>query len=83
MIVANFSEFRTGLKKYLDEVELNDELLLIKRGVGKGAVMLSLKEYNSIMETLHLLKSQKNTNRLFESIEQINSGQVKKHKFES
>ncbi len=83
MIAANFSEFRTGLKKYLDEVELNDELLLIKRGVGKGAVMLSLKEYNSIMETLHLLKSQKNANRLFESIEQINNGQVKKHKFES
>ncbi len=82
MIAANYSEFRTGLKKYLDAVELNNELLVIKRGPGKGAVMISLEEYNSIMETLHLLKSRKNANRLFESIEQINSGIVEKREFD-
>ncbi len=83
MIVANYSEFRTGLKKFLYEVEDNNELLVIKRGAGKGAVMISLKEYNSLMETLHLLKSKTNANRLFESIDQVNSGLVKKQKFDS
>lgn len=74
MIVANYSEFRKELKDYLDSVELNNETLIIKRGSGKGAVLISLEEYNSIMETLHLLSSKKNAQRLYESIEQMQSG---------
>ncbi len=74
MIAANYSEFRKELKSYLDSVELNNETLIIKRGSGKGAVLISLEEYNSIMETLHLLSSKKNAQRLYESIEQMQSG---------
>ena len=74
MIAANYSEFRKELKGYLDSVELNNETLIIKRGSGKGAVLISLEEYNSIMETLHLVSSKKNAQRLYESIEQMQSG---------
>ncbi len=74
MIAANFTEFRTSLKGFLDSVENDKETLIIKRKTGKGAVMISLDEYNSIMETLHLLSSQKNATRLYESIEQMKSG---------
>jgi antitoxin YefM len=76
MIAANYSEFRKELKDYLDNVELNNETLIIKRGSGKGAVLISLEEYNSIMETLHLLSSKKNAQRLYESIEQMQSGKT-------
>lgn len=76
MMAANYTEFRTNLKKYLDEVEQNQETLIIKRGTGKGTVMLSLDEYNSLMETVHLLSSKKNADRLFESIQQMKEGQV-------
>jgi len=31
MIAANFTEFRTGLKRFLDNVENNHETLVIKR----------------------------------------------------
>ena len=79
MIAANYTEFRTGLKNYLDNVEFNNETLIIKRGSGKGAVLLSLDEYNSIMETLHLLSSKKNAKRLFESIDQIKTGKKVQH----
>ena len=79
MIVANYTEFRTGLKNYLDNVEFNNETLIIKRGSGKGTVLLSLDEYNSIMETLHLLSSKKNAKRLFESIDQIKTGKKVQH----
>jgi len=79
MIAANYTEFRTGLKNYLDNVENNNETLIIKRGSGKGTVLISLDEYNSIMETLHLLSSKKNAKRLFESIEQMKSGKRAKH----
>ncbi len=74
MIAANYTEFRTGLKSYLDEVEGNNETLIIKRGTGKGTVMISLEEYNSIMETVHLLSSKNNADRLYESIEQMKDG---------
>jgi antitoxin YefM len=79
MIAANYTEFRTGLKNYLDNVEHNNETLIIKRGSGKGTVLLSLEEYNSIMETLHLLSSKKNAKRLFESIDQMKTGKKVQH----
>lgn len=74
MIAANFSEFRTKLKMYLDNVEDNNETLIVKRKTGKGSVVISLDEYNSIMETVHLLSSKKNADRLYESINQMRKG---------
>lgn len=74
MLAANYTEFRTELKSYLDNVEDNNETLIIKRKTGKGTVLISLKEYNSIMETVHLLSSKANADRLYESIQQMKSG---------
>ena len=74
MIAANYTEFRTKLKAYLDEVEDNQETLIVKRGSGKGTVVISLKEYNAMVETMHLLSSKKNADRLYESISQMKSG---------
>ncbi|MBN1638167.1 MAG: type II toxin-antitoxin system prevent-host-death family antitoxin [Ignavibacteriales bacterium] len=79
MLVANFTEFRTNLKIFLDKVEEDGQSIIIKRGSGKGAVVISLDEYNSIMETVHLLSSKANATRLFDSIRQIEKGKkVKK-----
>ena len=64
------------MKSYLDRVEGNNETLIIKRGRGGGAVMISLDEYNSIMETVHLLSSKANADRLYESIKQIKEGEI-------
>ncbi|WP_373518086.1 type II toxin-antitoxin system Phd/YefM family antitoxin [Pricia sp.] len=75
MLAANFTEFRTELKNYLDNVEDNNETLIIKRKTGKGTVVISLDEYNSMMETVHLLSSKANADRLFESIQQMKSGE--------
>lgn len=80
MIAANYTEFRTGLKKFLDDVENNNETLIIKRGIGKGTVLLSLDEYNSIIETMHLLSSKANSDRLYESISQMKTGKTVRKK---
>jgi antitoxin YefM len=74
MKAANFTEFRTKLKQFLDDVENNNETLVIKRGTGHGAVLISLDEFNSILETVHLLSSKANADRLYESIKQMKSG---------
>jgi antitoxin YefM len=76
MIAANYSEFRSKMKDYLDQVEEQRETLILKRGTGKGAVIISLEEYNSMMETMHVLSSKENTKWLFESIDQYKSGKT-------
>ena len=76
MIATNFSEFRVGLKGFLDSVENDNETLIIKRKSGKGTVLISLDEYNSLLETMHLLSSKKNADRLYESIQQMKAGET-------
>lgn len=76
MLAANYTEFRLSLKAFLDRVEDDNETLVIKRASGKGTVMISLEEYNSMMETLHLLSSRANAERLYESIRQMKKGKV-------
>lgn len=76
MLAANYSEFRGDLKKFLDNVEFNKETLIIKRGKGNGTVLISLDEYNSLMETVHLLSTRANADHLYESIEQMKKGDV-------
>lgn len=76
MLAANYSEFRSDLKNFLDNVEFNKETLIIKRGKGNGTVMISLDEYNSLMETVHLLSSKANADRLYESLQQIKDGNI-------
>jgi antitoxin YefM len=80
MIAANYTEFRTKLKELLDSVEDDNETIIIKRNRGKGSVVISLEEYNSLMETAHLLSSKVNADRLRESIEQLNAGKGVKRK---
>jgi len=76
MIAASYTELRKNLKKLLDSVEDNHETLIIKRGEGKAAVVISLEEYNALMETVHLLSSGANAKRLFESIRQVKEGET-------
>lgn len=76
MITVNFDNFSSNPEKYLDLVENDNEILFLKRATGKGSVVMSIEEYNSIMETLHLLKSRKMTNQIRESLAQIESGDV-------
>lgn len=74
MIVANFTEFRSDLKKYIDYVEDDNELLILKRSNGKGTVMMSIDEYNGLMETIHLMNSKTNAKHLQESMQQAREG---------
>ena len=64
------------MKKYLDYVTEDYETLIINRGRGKGAVMISLDEYNSLMETMYLLSSKANADNLYEAMQQEKEGKV-------
>ena len=64
MQITTVSDFRKDIKTYLDNVVKNVETLLINRGKDTGIVVMSLKEYNSLMATNHELSSRKNELRL-------------------
>ncbi|MFC3338314.1 type II toxin-antitoxin system Phd/YefM family antitoxin [Paracandidimonas soli] len=76
MNVLTFSEARAGLKQVMDDVCADHEPAVITRLRGDHVVILSLADYNSMSETLHLLSSQKNARRLQESIQQLNAGRI-------
>lgn len=75
MITTDYKEFSTNLSKYLDDIEMNKEVLLVKRKDSEGTIMLSLKEYNSLMETIHLLSTDANREDLKQSIHQADTNQ--------
>lgn len=64
------------LKALLDTVSNDADTLLISRGDGADAVMMSLDYYNSLMETVYLLKSPANAEHLVKSIAQYRRGQA-------
>ena len=72
MKAVNYSELRQNLKANLDIVTDNAELLIVHRTKGKSIVMMSLNEYNAIEETLHLLQSKENRQRLESAVDNIN-----------
>ncbi len=75
MKVVNYSELRANLKTNLDAVTDSQELLLVHRPKNRSIVMMSLNEYNSLRETLHLTKSKANRERLDKAVENINKKQ--------
>jgi len=76
MRVVNFSEARNSLKTVIDKVIEDADYTLIARRDAPDAVVMSLDTFNSLMETVHLLKSPANAAHLARSIEQFRKGQV-------
>ncbi len=80
MKVVNYSEFRNNLAENLNMVNDDGDIVVVSRSKGKNVVVISLDEYNSIMETLHLGSTKANRKRLDEAIEEMNKGKYVKKK---
>ncbi|RJG16978.1 type II toxin-antitoxin system Phd/YefM family antitoxin [Massilia cavernae] len=76
MNIMTFSEARAELKSVMDNVCNDHTPTVITRVNGEHVVMLSLADFNSIQETLHLLGSAKNASRLLKSVAQIKAGKA-------
>jgi len=77
--VVSYTEARGNLKDLMDRVVADKTEVVVTRQKAEAVVMVSLAEWNSISETLHLLSSPKNAVRLRRSIRQMNAGKGVEH----
>ena len=73
MIVKIITEFRKSMTETLDVIHENDETVILARADDRDVVMISLRSFNSIQETLYLLASKTNRQRLDSAIEDIDN----------
>jgi antitoxin YefM len=73
---VSYTDLRQNLVKYMDEVCDSRAPLVVTRQNARPVVMLSLEEYESIAETLHLLRSPANAERLLRSIASADAGEA-------
>ena len=76
MRVISFSEARKHLKSVLDTVNDDANATIVTRRDADDAVVMSLDYYNSLMETVYLLKSPANAAHLAKSIAQYQAGKT-------
>jgi antitoxin YefM len=79
MDVVNYSDARQNLKEIMDRVVADMTQIVVTRQKSDPVVMVSLAEWNSISETLHLLSSPKNAERLLEAIRELEEGKSAEH----
>lgn len=79
MDVVNYTEARQNLKKVMDRVVADRTAIVITRQNAEAVVMVSLAQWNSINETLHLLSSPNNAERLLTAIRELEDGSGTEH----
>lgn len=76
MDVISYSDTRAQLKKVMDRVVADRSPVVISRQKAESVVMVSLADWNAMEETMHLLSSQKNAQRLRAAIDQLDGGKA-------
>ena len=74
MKTANYTDFRSNLKGYMDAVIDDCETVIINRGKDTGVVLISLDEYNSLKETEYIMSSPETVEAIRKGDEEIKNG---------
>lgn len=74
MRTANYTELRKNLKEHIDAVIADNDALIVDRGNNTGIVMISLEEYNSIMETEYIMSNPEVLADIQQSLREISEG---------
>lgn len=79
MKIMTYSESRANYAKVLDSVIDDQEEVVIARSGKESVVMIPLREWESIKETMYLMSNRKNHEWLLESIDQHRRGLAEVH----
>lgn len=71
MIAVNYSELRNKLKDYCDRAIDNLETVLVTRKNDRNVVMISLEEYNNLLENQYIMSNDKYYKELIKRSEEV------------
>jgi antitoxin YefM len=74
MDVLTYSDARSNLKEVMDRVVRDRTPVVVTRQKAEAVVMISLSDWNAMEETLHLLSTTANAERLRASVRQLEAG---------
>jgi antitoxin YefM len=77
MNAITYTHLRQNLKSYMDKVFNDHDPLIVTRKNNENVVLISIDEYNSLIETNYLLSSKANTEHLQKSITQHKAGKIR------
>ena len=78
MDAITYTQARKNFTSVMNQVCDNHAPLIITRQLERPVVMMSLEDYNAIEETIYLLKSPKNAQRLYKALEELKEGKYQK-----
>jgi len=76
MEITTYSNFRQNLKSFLDLILRNKTPLFVTRAKAEDVVVIAKSDYDSIQETLYLLGSSRNAERLARGIDEYEEGKA-------
>ena len=74
MNVVSVATLRKKLNDHLDEVYDNHDVLIITRKDNRNLVLISIEDYNALIETNYLLSSPANAQRLTSALKKARAG---------
>jgi antitoxin YefM len=77
MNALTYTDVRSNFASVMEQVCDDHEPVIITRSNKRPVVMMSLEDYESIEETLYLLRSPKNAQRLRNAIQNDQKGKIK------
>ena len=79
MDAVNYSDLRRNLKSYMDRVYEGREPLIVTRKNNENVVVMSVDQYNSLVETSYHLGTEANARHLLESLRDARAGRTEEH----
>ena len=79
MDAVNYSDLRRNLKLYMDRVYEEREPLIVTRKNNGNVVVMSVDQYNSLVETSYHLGTKTNARHLLESLGDARAGRTEEH----
>ena len=80
MDAITYTQARKNFTSVMNQVCDDHAPIIITRQSERPVVMMSLEDYSAIEETLYLLKSPANAQRLYKALEQSKEGKYQQHK---
>ena len=74
MLQTTYTNARANLAGLCDEVTENREIVVIRRRKGNNVAMIAADELQSLVESVHLMRSPKNAERLLAALERALKG---------